>query len=391
MRILFVASYPLDENNGYAVNSRSTVERLVAAGHEVDVASVLPFRNWNSRYSSRSWSKSVGVRRFTALVAMPDRGVHALRRSSDLRLRCLLKQIVNTGQYDLVHARGIRAGSLCATLDGREKVVLDIRGDIVAEARAALAAGESGCSRSRIEWAMSETVSSLERADAFACVSEAMREWLSEQVEIGGRPCTVIPCPVDVERFACVEREVHSDGPLVCYLGGLQAYQSADLVFSAFLQVARAVGPLRAWVITPDDAAPLIARLHAAGFEAWAESLSHGQVAERLTGADFGLLPRCNSAVNRVAAPTKIGEYLAAGVPILIGEGLSVWGRILGTNGVAAPLNDHAALKKFSLRVVSERSYYRARCRAVAVDEWSWDHASRKIEALYDTIAGAGT
>jgi len=48
----------------------------------------------------------------------------------------------------------------------------------------------------------------------------------------------------------------------------------------------------------------------------------HHGVGELLSACDMGILIRENSTTNRVAAPTKFAEYLAAGLPVLISENL---------------------------------------------------------------------
>jgi hypothetical protein len=47
-------------------------------------------------------------------------------------------------------------------------------------------------------------------------------------------------------------------------------------------------------------------------------SVPQSQVADYLVAADAGFLLRDASSVNRVSVPVKIGEYLAAGVPVVV-------------------------------------------------------------------------
>src|SRR5690606_2328804 len=51
-------------------------------------------------------------------------------------------------------------------------------------------------------------------------------------------------------------------------------------------------------------------------------SVAQAQVAQYLAAADCGLLIRERTLVNQVASPVKFAEYLAAGVPVLISEGV---------------------------------------------------------------------
>jgi hypothetical protein len=51
-------------------------------------------------------------------------------------------------------------------------------------------------------------------------------------------------------------------------------------------------------------------------------SLPHAEVARYLTAGDIGLLLRESCPVNQVASPVKFGEYLAAGLPVVISDGI---------------------------------------------------------------------
>jgi hypothetical protein len=53
------------------------------------------------------------------------------------------------------------------------------------------------------------------------------------------------------------------------------------------------------------------------------------EVAALMSSADYGLLLREQSFTNRVAAPTKFAEYLAAGLKIIISENLGDYSKLV--------------------------------------------------------------
>ncbi|MDD2502824.1 MAG: glycosyltransferase [Clostridia bacterium] len=58
-------------------------------------------------------------------------------------------------------------------------------------------------------------------------------------------------------------------------------------------------------------------------------SVNHSDIPLYLSAADIGLLARINSPINRVSCPTKISEYLAIGLPILMTRGIDDYDQYL--------------------------------------------------------------
>lgn len=51
----------------------------------------------------------------------------------------------------------------------------------------------------------------------------------------------------------------------------------------------------------------------------------HEEVSAYLNAADIGFLIRDDCVMNRVASPTKLGEYLACGLPVIVGDVAHYW------------------------------------------------------------------
>ena len=61
--------------------------------------------------------------------------------------------------------------------------------------------------------------------------------------------------------------------------------------------------------------------------------LPHSRVQSILAMCDYGILYREQSITNRVAAPTKFAEYLSAGLPVLISEGIGDYTEFVKIHG----------------------------------------------------------
>ena len=61
----------------------------------------------------------------------------------------------------------------------------------------------------------------------------------------------------------------------------------------------------------------------------------------RLSAADFGLLLRENNIVNNVASPTKFAEYLMAGLPVIISNGIGDFSYFVRFKNVGICIDSH--------------------------------------------------
>jgi glycosyltransferase involved in cell wall biosynthesis len=127
------------------------------------------------------------------------------------------------------------------------------------------------------------------------------------------------------DRRAIRDRLGVADKTVLVYAGTVTRYQHVDDGFAAFASIAiRQVGPEQAHVlaITP-DLAQMRAALTAAGIPSTATtvmSVPQHEVASYLAAGDAAFLLRADSIVNRVSVPVKLGEYLAAGVPVVVSQ-----------------------------------------------------------------------
>jgi hypothetical protein len=61
--------------------------------------------------------------------------------------------------------------------------------------------------------------------------------------------------------------------------------------------------------------------------------LPQGEVARSLEAADFGIMIREPSVTNAASSPTKLAEYLAAGLPVVISPGIGDYSRFVERHG----------------------------------------------------------
>lgn len=158
-------------------------------------------------------------------------------------------------------------------------------------------------------------------------VSAHLGDYLAEQYGTPPRGTVVIPCLVDAERFGAsltaraeARARMGFEGREVFLYSGIAAHwQCIPETVSFFERLRRRIPRALLWVLTPDQDA---VRPHLAGLPPGCvrmEYMPHDRLAASIAAADFGFLLRKRCLINRVASPVKFPEYLASGVPVLIG------------------------------------------------------------------------
>ena len=256
---------------------------------------------------------------------------------------CALRLVRKHG-VTLVHARSHVPGVIglwVKKLTG-VKLLFDLRGLLAEEyADAGVWSGDGFLFRltKRMERSL------LRNSDEVVVLTESVRRKLLDQMS-AGRELRVIPCCVDCVAFqrrlpekmgqAPVGASPISSQPYMLYVGKLGGwYPTAQMV--EFFVAAREVIPNLKWKIltqhTDKDLLLLLAR-HGLESEVEVASVAPNDLPTAIRGALFALClyDRKLSAV--ACSPTKLGEYLAAGVPVIANAGVGDVEQLLaGANG----------------------------------------------------------
>jgi glycosyltransferase involved in cell wall biosynthesis len=238
-------------------------------------------------------------------------------------------------------------------------------------------------------------------------VTDAMAGEIQRRFRVA-RPITVLNCPpawhpetpgpIESNRLAealglgqtAVDRPA-----IVLYQGAFRPDQGIEELVAAIDDPALTgvpivaaylgFGPLEAWLRSKAGARPdRIAVLPA---------VPDDELLEWTAGADIsfvGAPPR--TANQRLTLPNKLFQSLMAGVPIVVATGTEHC-RIASTEGVGrccdvdSPRSIATTLAELARLDGKERAALRARCRAVALERYSWETAQRGLIELYRELA----
>lgn len=236
----------------------------------------------------------------------------------------------------------------------------------------------------------------LERSDAVVCVSAVSRAFLEAR---GARPGRVhlIPNGVDPELFAATplpprgERE-----PLALYVGTLADWQGLGTLLDAMPAVLARV-PLRLRIVgrgRQRQRKELLRRIRHLGLEGHVElapAVPHTEVPALIAAADVCVAPLSLDERNVVqgCCPLKVLEYLSCGRP-LVASGLPVV-RELARDGEAllVPPGAPDALAAALVRVIEDAGLAARLGRRGAArvrHGFTWSQAQQRLGALYDGL-----
>jgi len=235
---------------------------------------------------------------------------------------------------DIVYTRSVACSgagrSLARRLGARH--VHDVRG--LSAAEYALKGGR-GPAVALLSWIERREIA---RAEHLICVSHRLADRI--RAATGRAVEAVVPCSVDVDRFA-PDPEARAalraglgwaeDAPVVVYCGGMSRWQKIDAIVSRLAAACERLSELRLLFLTPDPEG-IAGRLSGAGVPAdrfHARSVPSAAVPSHLAAADMGIVLRDDIAVNNVASPIKIAEYLACGLPVIASPGIGDYSAML--------------------------------------------------------------
>jgi len=243
------------------------------------------------------------------------------------------------------------------------------------------------------------------QADGFVVLTEKARNILfPESSKTGtdnfGRPVEVIPCCVDLSRFGQPndhERERRraelgvSDRFVVSYVGSFGGWYLTDSMID-FFKTAREQRP-ETFLMILTQSGGVAERLKAAGFgeeDFFVGKVPPAEVPRYLAAADVAIsfIKACFSKLS--SSPTKIPEYLGAGLPVISNKGIGDIDELITKErvGVLLDLDPHgyrAALEE--VEVLMEEKHFAERSADIARNQFDLETiGGERYRRLYRSL-----
>ena len=222
----------------------------------------------------------------------------------------------------------------------------------------------------------------IQRADQIVVLTERMRAWLISEHHKRTEQIQVIPCCVDFERFEEMETELaDTDRFGVVYAGSLVGLYLVEEM-GRFFKAIKTLQPnafLRILTISPrEQGADALRRagLNDSDFEIIA--VKPEEVPVHLRRARLGVSFRKSTFAQIAASPTKIPEYLAAGLPVICNSGVGDMDEFVELEKVGVVLRsfDDAAYQTAAVKAIDLANDPSMRARAQQVARQYFDLAS---------------
>jgi glycosyltransferase involved in cell wall biosynthesis len=292
-------------------------------------------------------------------------------------------RLVRRHKLDVIHARSHvpAAMALIARRLTGARLIFDLRG-LWAEEYADAGRWREGGIPFRITKRVE--AASIRAADAMVVLTKRVRDYLFAGRP--GPPVEVIPCCADLTEIEAkadardaTRAELDAgDRPVLAYVGKFTGWYMEQEMTDFFAVAREEIPGLLFVIVTQADREPVLSALASRGIEGEdfrITSSPPGEIGRYLAAADAGIsfIRPCLSKIS--SSPTKIGEYLGAGLPVVSGTGIGDVDELLSTDGTGVLVNqfNEAAYRDAARRLaelVADRGTGE-RCRRLAHRELS--------------------
>ncbi len=267
-------------------------------------------------------------------------------------------RLIAGGGFDLVHARSYVAADAALALKERYglRFLFDMRGFWADQRREGgrWPASNPFYRRLFARWKGKEA-SFVAASSHVVVLAETARRIIQSWPSYRGQPVSVIPCCIDHSKFTprtSAERAasrarlgIPQDATVLAYLGSLGTVYLLPAMMRFFARLRRRRPGAIFVFIGRNNAGELVAAARSAGVELATDELrtcfaEHGEVNAALAAADMAICFIMPTFSSLGVSPTKLAEYLACGLPVVVNEGVGDVGDIVRRLDAGTVLTD---------------------------------------------------
>jgi glycosyltransferase involved in cell wall biosynthesis len=392
--------------NGYAIRVVEETRALMRQNVEVVVACFIPESPPCPPREVDEFQRQLQERTGAKCYLLPTKQFFniAFDPARENPITTSLVALAITHHVHVVHGQALYSTMHVLRARGKmnAKVVFDVHGISPEEMEL------SGAPPARIRTMSDWERRALEEVDLRVFVSARMRDHFRSKYGLATTlPHCIVPCCVHVDRFGISEevrslkrKEMGLDGRFVfLYLGSLSVWQWPEALFSVFAQFYQERSDGLLYLLLPHrdhEVALSFCRRHGLPQESYLLSeVPHRDVGLVAGLADVGLLLRKAHPVNAVASPTKLGEYLAAGLPVVATEDIGDTSDVIASNRlglVISPTDEGLSaveldrLVRFAEDVAATRRECSLRTKSAATLQLAWDRHAATLSNKYHEL-----
>lgn len=407
--IALVAYIPINSSSGYRIRVEQEIRILRQLGCIVHLICLYPLPKPAECDQSSSLVNYLRAHRQT--LESHGAHVHLLEVFDFFRLDQekspftdtaeKIADIVDRVQADVLHAEALFCARVCIGVKAiRPQLVFSIDWHGISPEEAEM----GGAHSSRVAMLVSAESHLLAGSDLNIFVSKAMETHFCDKYGTQRESWVHVPCCVSDDKFVATEGAFRSaafieDDLVFGYAGSMADWQCGPKMMQLFAGLHRVDPRCRFLLLVPESdqtkALDFAARAQLPPEVFRLEEVSHAEVASRLQAVDVAVLIRADDPVNRVSSPTKYGEYLAAGLPVLMTDCIGDYsaharkfgvGMVLPAGGLAdvpGNLEKLRGIIGFVEQVRADRAAWQNRCQESIREGLSWESVARRWVRAY--------
>lgn len=309
----------------------------------------------------------------------------------------------NLRGFDIIHERFnlLSLGGAWASKKLGIPLILEVNADLL-EQRKFKGRPERGLRRLYAQWA---TRVCFDTAAKIVCISAGLKDHIRSRWKIDHSKLTVLPIAADVEAFGskqdgdAIRRNLGlSSEPVVMWIGGFYPWHDLDLLLESFAQVIQRYPDVKLVLVGDGPSQPLVAqKVHQNGLQQsviMTGAITHENVPAMLSIADIAVVPSApvSASGGGTGTPLKLFEYMAAGKPI-VASAVNQATEVIqhGHTGLlveAGNVNRFAEAIHMLLNDPEKRARLGKNARQQAVERYSWEEYTRRLEEIYLDVLG---
>ena len=310
---------------------------------------------------------------------------------------------INLKDFDLIHERFnlLALGGAWASRKLGIPLVLEVNADLL-EQRRFKGIPERGLRRLFAVWA---TQVCFNAATKIVCISAGLKDHLRSTWNIEDGKLVILPCAADVDAFGhtlnseAVRRGLHlTDEPVVIWVGGFYPWHDLDLLLNSFTLVLQRHPNAKLILVGDGPTRPAVERMvEKNGLQQsmiMTGTVAHTDVPDLLSIADVAVVPSApvSASGGGTGTPLKLFEYMAAGKAI-VATNLNEAAEVIqnGQNGLLVEAGDVNGFADAMLTLINdpmERDRLGQNARQQAVEQYSWEEYTRRLEEIYLDVLG---
>lgn len=317
------------------------------------------------------------------------------------------KRLIRQHGIEVLHARSYVPMLIALLAEQGQKLIFDMRGFWADErVDGNIWPQTSAIKRTLYRLAKALERWALRRADRVVVLTQAAKRVMPDipGVHLPLPPIDVIPTCADLDRFQPVADKVAvrqelglpEDRRILVYQGSIGTwYMLPEMV--AFVRQAKDRWPDLLWlVLSPKEHDRIREACSAAGLVEGSDyriqALPHREMPRWVAACDAALFFIKPSYSKLSSCPTKFGECLACGLPVVANTGVGDVGETLESHRVGPALSEFTR-EAYSQGLDELEGYWRdpetaARCRQAAEVEFALAEAQERYDRLYRSLSG---